>query len=121
MVENSIQLQPTHATVVTDNTQLPKSQIAPKWQGNLPQMPSYQKKRHLITYGYIINHIFKIQIISHISLYSHKILSGGYAEYYHFIDEALVRLINFTRIPRDYWAHGIWIQVLWLWVHAFNH
>ena len=51
--------------------------------------------------------------VYNISLYSHKILSGGYAEYYHFIDEALERLINFTRIPRDYWAHGIWIQVLY--------
>ena len=64
MVENSIQLQPTHATVVTDNTQLPKSQIAPKWQGNLPQMPSYQKKRHLVTYSDLLNHIYKIQGIS---------------------------------------------------------
>ena len=36
-------------------------------------MPSYQKNRHLITYGYLLNHIFKIQIISHISLYSHRV------------------------------------------------
>lgn len=32
-----------------------------------------------------------------ISLYSRKILLGGYSEYYHFIDEALERLINFYK------------------------
>jgi len=31
------------------------------------------------------------------SLYSRKILLGGYSEYYHFIDEALERLINFYK------------------------